>query len=167
MFLHDTTLRVGGLRTFPRRLCMFPHGSHTATTCTTASFHSVPLDLDCKVLHDFAMPKLDKVTFRTLRAEADWSTAQLAELLGMAEGSLRNAESAREPMSLRRIHRAARLFSKVLRRQVTYRDLVADGNDGIPDEPPAQPKNEPTRPPGRDDQPGPRRAHGRSANTAA
>jgi transcriptional regulator with XRE-family HTH domain len=113
------------------------------------------------------MPKLDKVTFRTLRAEADWSTAQLAELLGMAEGSLRNAESAREPMSLRRIHRAARLFSTVLKRRVTYRDLVADGNDGVPDEPPAQPKNEPSRPPGRDDQPGPRRSNARSTRNAA
>lgn len=100
------------------------------------------------VLHDQAMPKLN-AKFQQLRKEADWSTDELAAMLGLAGGSLRNAEAGREPMGDRRIHRAARLFSAQVHRPITYGDLVSTGNDGVPDDPPAQPEAAPKPPPRR------------------
>jgi transcriptional regulator with XRE-family HTH domain len=94
------------------------------------------------VLHDSDMPKLSS-RFQQLRKEADWSTDELAEMLGLAGGSLRNAESGREPMGDRRIHRAARLFAAAVHRPVHYSDLVAETGDGVPETPPEQPKPKP------------------------
>lgn len=115
------------------------------------------------------MPKLSKNRFRALRAEADWSTADLATTLGMTEGSLRNAEGGREPMSDRKIHRAARAFTNKLGRPVTYNDLVdQDAGDGVPDSPPPQPPS-PPKPPRRKERggSGPKRAHSRASSNAA
>lgn len=94
------------------------------------------------VLHDRNMPKLN-ATFQQLRKEADWSTDELAAMLGLAGGSLRNAEAGREPMGDRRIYLAARLFSTQIHRPITRDQLVSSDNDGIPDDPPAQPKPAP------------------------
>lgn len=107
------------------------------------------------------MPKLNPQAFKDLRKEADWSTEELAAMLGMADGSLRNAECGREPMGDRRIHRAARLFSAALQRHVTHRHLVAEDGEGVPEPPPEQPKPKPK--PARRKEPaerGPRRERG-------
>jgi transcriptional regulator with XRE-family HTH domain len=105
------------------------------------------------VLHARVMPKLN-ATFQQLRKEADWSTDELAAMLGLAGGSLRNVEAGREPMSDRRIYLAARLFSTQIHRPIAYDDLVSTGNDGVPDEPPGQPEPAPKPPPKRKEKAG-------------
>lgn len=84
-------------------------------------------------------------------------------MLELAEGSLRNAECAREPMGDRRIYRAARLFTERLKREVTYSDLVSQDGDGVPDTPPNQPPPPPNPEPRREEKAGtgPKRAGAR------
>lgn len=107
------------------------------------------------IWHARRMPKLNRDRFRALRMEADWSTAELAEMLEMAEGSLRNAEAAREPMGERKIYRAARFFTAQLGRQVTYQELVShESGDGVPDTPPQQPPSPGKPEPQRDEKAG-------------
>lgn len=87
--------------------------------------------------------------------EADWSTAEFASMLEMAEGSLRNAEAAREPLGERKIYRAARFFTAQLGRTVTYQELLSQGNgDGVPDTPPQQPPSPGKPEPRRDEKAG-------------
>jgi transcriptional regulator with XRE-family HTH domain len=107
------------------------------------------------------MPKLN-ARFQQLRKEADWSTDELAEMLGLADGSLRNVECGREPMGDRRIHRACRLFAAQLGRPVTYNELVG-ASDGVPDEPPPHPKPAPKPRPTPRGNKGPKRESERGA----
>jgi transcriptional regulator with XRE-family HTH domain len=111
------------------------------------------------------MPKMS-ARFQQLRKEADWSTDELAEMLGLACGSLRNVEAGREPMGDRRIHRAARLFTAQLSRTITYGDLVGAG-DGVPDEPPPQPEPKPKPLPRRKEKAGNAPKRDQSARGAA
>jgi transcriptional regulator with XRE-family HTH domain len=93
------------------------------------------------------MAKPNGARLQALRIEADWSSAELAAMLGMRPGSLRNIEGGRGQISMadRRIHRAARLLTAALKREVTFDYLLlADGeDDGVPDTPPDQPRPQP------------------------
>jgi transcriptional regulator with XRE-family HTH domain len=87
------------------------------------------------------MAKPIGVRLRALRREADWSTSELAAMLGLAEGSLRNIEGGSAgSMDDRKVHRAARLLTAQLNRPITFNYLVGETGDGVPEEPPQQPK---------------------------
>lgn len=75
---------------------------------------------------------------------------QAAELLDIAGGSLRQIETSVKPASLALVYRAARLY------RCDVADLIA-GNDGVPDEPPPQPKP-PQAPARRQDKEGAKKA---------
>jgi hypothetical protein len=79
------------------------------------------------------------------------ATATAAAALGIPTGSLRNIESVRgRPVSLRVIHRAARLYS----RSVDWLQGKDDKPEEIPKEEPARrdpTPSEPTAPPSRPD----------------
>lgn len=61
---------------------------------------------------------------------------QAAELLDIAGGSLRQIETSVKPASLALAYRAARLY------RCDVADLIAN-NEGVPEEPPKQPKPAP------------------------
>ena len=113
------------------------------------------------------MAKPNGSRFRDLRVEADWSSTELAEMLGLEPGSWRNIEGGKGqvPMSDRRIHRAARLFTAALGRTITF-DYLVGSNDGVPDTPPGgDPEPKPKPPPGRKERggKGPKRDNGVAA----
>jgi transcriptional regulator with XRE-family HTH domain len=118
-----------------------------------------------RLLH---MAKPNGARLRALRVEADWSSSELAEMLGLEPGSWRNIEGGkgRIPMLDRRIHRAARLFTAQLGRPITYEYIVGENNDGTPSTPPGgDPEPKPKPPPGRKERggKGPKRENGRAA----
>jgi transcriptional regulator with XRE-family HTH domain len=88
-------------------------------------------------------------------AVLDVSLEELAGVVGMTKGTLRNAVSGYDQIRLGRVHRIARAL------HLSVQEITADGNDGVPDEPPAQPEG-PKGPPRRQEKErenkGPKRA---------
>lgn len=87
------------------------------------------------------MPFLNPTRVRHRMAEFGFPTSHaLAEATTLTHGCLKNAISAHDPLGLPGIYELARL----LRRsdedvRLVVADMLADGNDGVPDEPPHQP----------------------------
>lgn len=79
------------------------------------------------------MPKINRDRLRDLRDEADWSTADLAEHLGMSPGSVSNVMTGQRPISNRKVHQLARLFTTRLGRSITADDIRSDGTQGSDD----------------------------------
>ncbi|WP_435070423.1 hypothetical protein [Amycolatopsis thermoflava] len=121
------------------------------------------------------MPKLIRSRVKHRMAElAITSTQQLATETGIPWGSLRNALAGRDPITLARVYALARAltgegenFRVVAAEIVADRELAAEilaNNDGVPDEPPPQPKRPSAPPPRRSKDP---RAPKRVAGAAA
>lgn len=98
------------------------------------------------------MPQVDGSRWRDRRAELDLATATAAAALGIPEGSLRNIEGvAGRPVSLRVIHRAARLYSRSAAWLQGKDDDTSD-EENKPEPARREPTpNEPTGPPARPD----------------
>src|SRR5690349_3962662 len=91
------------------------------------------------------MPKVNGDRWKTSRYELDISSEQAAARLSISPGHLRNIEASQVPASARLIRRACRLYG------TAYEALVADGGDGVPDEPPSKEQEQETNTgPGRD-----------------
>lgn len=95
---------------------------------------------------------------RRLREERDWSLDDLAGLVKMSPGYLRNIETAQDDVpSTRKQRQLARVLNCA---------QLAPQDANYPDEPPTQPKGPKGPPPGRDEKkPGraPKRVHGAAA----
>lgn len=92
---------------------------------------------ECNVVH---MPRVDGTRWRDRRAELDLRQGIAADALDIAQGTLRNIET--NPgfyVSLRVIHRAARLYSR-----------TPEWLQGKDDEPEEAPKEKSARPPSGD-----------------
>lgn len=109
------------------------------------------------------MPLPNGSRIRARREELDLRPAQLAERLGISAGYLRNIESGHDPIRNEVGHRIARALA------ISFEDVMgtnpvpplAEGtNDGVPDEPPKQPKPQkaPPKRQGTERTTGPRRA---------
>ena len=93
------------------------------------------------------MPKVNGARWKDCRLDLDLNSDNAAARLGISGGHLRNIEGSYVVASERLIRRAASLYG------VQRTELVDGGNnDGVPDEPPEQPKN-PTKKTGRDKDP--------------
>lgn len=114
------------------------------------------------------MPLLNPLRVRHRMAEVHLGTAQeLADATGIPFDGLRNVIGGRMPARLTRIYRVAEALQRPGEtvRQVVA-DILADGNDGVPDEPPhqpTQPKGPPPRPDRDPRKTGPKRAQSRRA----
>lgn len=88
------------------------------------------------------MPKLNGPRVRHRLAEKDWDLAMLSRETGIPEGTLKNATRDRDPqpVNLRRVYRVRAALALPLA------EIIAAGNDGVPDEPPKQPKGGPKGP---------------------
>lgn len=97
------------------------------------------------------MPKLNASRVKHRLAALDLTTEALAQLSEIRFGTLRNAVAGRDTMHLNRIYRVAHFLKK---RREKVEAVVADilaTNEGVPDEPPKQPRREPTHPSPRKD----------------
>jgi len=99
------------------------------------------------------MPLPNGSRIRARREELDLRPAQLAERLGISAGYLRNIESGHDPIRNEVGHRIARALA------ISFEDVMGT-NDGVPDEPPKQPKPQkaPPKRQGTERTTGPRRA---------
>lgn len=112
------------------------------------------------------MPTVNGPEVRHRAAERGWDLARLASETGIPHGTLRNATRDREPqeLSLPRIYEVSRVLARPgeTPRQLVD-ELMTGRNDGVPSNPPSQPKP-PKKEPGRKDDPkGPKRATGAAA----
>ncbi|WP_033288291.1 helix-turn-helix domain-containing protein [Amycolatopsis jejuensis] len=104
-----------------------------------------------------ALHPINPTAIRERRDERDLSNEEFAGALGISPLYLRNILSKTDKPGDRLVHRMARVLG------VTIDDITAT-NDGVPDEPPKQPKREPAHPTRRQDQEkstGPKRATGK------
>lgn len=99
------------------------------------------------------MPAVNGARLRDRRDERDLSNADLAKLVGISDGYLRNILAGVDEPSNRVIYRFARVLDIPV-------DEIKAGKrtpQGDPSEPPTQPPNTPKAPPPRRDPAGPRR----------
>lgn len=84
------------------------------------------------------MPQLNGSRVRHRLAEKDWDLADLSRRTGIPAGTLKNntRDKDPQPIGLRRIYRLIEALGLPLT------EIVAGNNDGVPDEPPQQPKPE-------------------------
>lgn len=97
------------------------------------------------------MPLPNGSRIRARREELDLRPAQLAEHLGISAGYLRNIESGHDPIRNEVGHRIARALA------ISFAEVMGT-NDGVPDEPPKQPKPQKAPPKRQEPAKGPRRA---------
>jgi hypothetical protein len=84
--------------------------------------------------HDVPMPMLNGSRVRHRIAELDSDLGGLADATDIPRGTLRNATAGRQPVTLQRAYRIAKAVD------LPVGDILAEGNDGVPDEPPRQPE---------------------------
>lgn len=120
------------------------------------------LDASCSIVHGSDMPAAIGRTWRHCRAKLGLTSLEVAKLLGITHGHLRNIETESRPASLALAYRACRLY------QCEITDLVRDDEKPDPkkDEK-VEPKVEPTAPPKRKNGKGNERGPKRTAELKA
>lgn len=112
------------------------------------------------------MPTIQGSKVRARAAARGWGLARLAAETGIPHGTLRNATRDQHPqeLSLPRIYDVARALGDGQPLDDVVADLLAaKDDDGVPSNPPPQPKPKPKEPRRKDDPKGPRRARGEAA----
>lgn len=110
------------------------------------------------------VPIVNGNQWRRRRAQLGITSDKAADLLAIAGGALRSIELGIKPASLALAYRAARLYS------CDVDELLAAGDDGVPDEPPSKKQDRETntgpvrRKNGGSDKKGPARAGLRRAS---
>jgi hypothetical protein len=118
------------------------------------------------------MPKLNKSRVKHRMAELGITSAQLASDTDIPWGSLRNALAGRDQITLVRVYALGHALAGAEDPNAVTASIVADdtlaaeilaNNDGVPDEPPTQPKRPAAPPPRRPkERTGPKRAQAES-----